>query len=434
MVRSRYNVVFTDVPKIEQQFTDHPPVYANGESGYGSASAKWVAVHKSGAGGVVVVSKLDDPGRVNKDAPCVSVHRAKVMDSQWSPFNDDMIATASDDCTVKLSVIPEEFTANITEATQTMTGHQKKVTLIDWNKSAPNILASVSLDRSCKLWDVTSGTEVQSMDIEAANAHFNSVIWNYDGSRVATTSKDGFVRLWDPRTPGDQAVCIEGIAQKKVNKAFWCGNLNYVGTIGSDRTSKRQILLWDLNNLEKPVLKMKPDNASSTSSVAMPHYDPDVNILYFYGKGESQVWFGEVTDAGKIITGGRQNLRTPQKGGCWVPKHGLDVMKCEVQRFMKIESNAVVPHAFIFPKKNTDVFHDDVYPDTFMGAPALTTEEWLGGENKPPVLGSLNPANRSQGDSGAGFTFEKKATYAELEAENAALKERIAELEAQIGQ
>merc|ERR1712193_317550 len=105
--------------------------------------------------------------------------------------------------------------------------------------------------------------------------------------------KDGNLRLWDPRTPGDQAVAIEGLAAKKVAKAFWCGNLNFVGTIGQDKSSKRVIKIWDLSNTSKPVTTMKPGSGSSTSSVAMPHYDPDVNILYFYGKGESQVWFGE---------------------------------------------------------------------------------------------------------------------------------------------
>lgn len=429
MVRSRYNVVYTEVPKVEFQFTDHPAPYTNGEATYGSASTKYMGVHKAGAGGVVNISRLDNPGRVDKNAPYLSVHRAKVMDSQWHPFNQSMIATASDDCTIKLSVIPEEFTANVTEAAATLTGHQKKVTLIDWNKSATNILASVSLDRSCKVWDVAAQTEVSGYQVEA-QTNFNSCLWSYDGSRVATTAKDGILRLWDPRTPAEERNEYEATAAKKVNKVFWCGKTNYIGTIGQDRTSKREIVIWDLQNMEKPVFKFKPDNASSTSSVAVPHYDADVDILYFFGKGESQVWFGELLGSGKMIAAGRQNLRTPQKGGAWVPKAGLDVMRCEVQRFMKIEARAVVPHSFIFPKKNTDVFHDDVYPDTMIGMPALDGSAWLSGENAMPVLGPLNPETRSQGDGG--FAFEAKATYAELEAENAQLKARIAELEAQL--
>lgn len=271
------------------------------------------------------------------------------------------------------------------------------------------------------------------MDLSDISAvHFNSVKWSYDGSRLATTSKDGCVRLWDPRTPADQAVTLDGLPAKKVNKAFWCGNLPFFGTLGSDKSSKRKLVIWDVNNIEAgPVENKMPDSSSSTSSVALPHYDPDVNILYYFGKGESQVWFGEIMQDGKVVAAGRQNLQKPQKGGCWVPKHGLDAMKCEVQRFMKIEAKAVIPHSFIFPKKNTDVFHQDVYPDTFQGMPALTSEEWFGGANAAPLVGSMNPENRSQGD-GAGFVFEKKATYAELEAENRALKERVAELEAQL--
>lgn len=432
MVRSRYNVVFTDTPKIEQQFTDHPKAFLNGESGYCSASAKYVAVHLTGGGGKVSINKLDNPGRIPKSSPYLSVHKGKVMDSQWSPFNSSMIATASDDCTVKLSIIPDEFTEHVTEAVQTMTGHGKKVTLLDWNKSATNILASVSLDRTCKVWDVSSGAEVSSMQIE--NQNYNSVVWSYDSSRLATTSKDGKIRIWDPRTDSSTAVVVDAFPAKKVNKVFWCGNTNYIGTVGAKEGNVREIKIWDVTNLEAPVATELSEGHNSTSTVAIPHYDAANNILYYFAKGASQVWFGEILGSGKIVTAGRQNLVQPAKGGCWVPSQGLDVMKCEVQRFMKLEANKIVPQSFTFPKKNMDVFHDDLFPDCFMGQQAMTGDEWLAGENKEPVLGSMDPSNRSQGDSSGGVQFVKKATYAELEAENQALKERVAELEAQLAQ
>lgn len=44
----------------------------------------------------------------------------------------------------------------------------------------------------------------------------------------------------------------------------------------------------------------------------------------------------------------------------------------------------------------------------------------------------MDPARRTDAP-GAGVTFTAKRTYRELEEENAALKDRIAELEAQLG-
>ena len=41
-------------------------------------------------------------GRVDRDAAMVSGHKAAVLDLQWCPHNDDVIASGSEDCTIKV--------------------------------------------------------------------------------------------------------------------------------------------------------------------------------------------------------------------------------------------------------------------------------------------------------------------------------------------
>ena len=41
-------------------------------------------------------------GRVDRDAAMVSGHKAAVLDIAWCPHNDDVIASGSEDCTVKV--------------------------------------------------------------------------------------------------------------------------------------------------------------------------------------------------------------------------------------------------------------------------------------------------------------------------------------------
>ena len=38
-------------------------------------------------------------GRVERDAPVVGGHKADVLDLKWCPHHDDVIASASEDCT-----------------------------------------------------------------------------------------------------------------------------------------------------------------------------------------------------------------------------------------------------------------------------------------------------------------------------------------------
>ena len=40
------------------------------------------------------------PGRIDMNCPRVCGHAGAILDIKWSPFNDHMIASASDDATV----------------------------------------------------------------------------------------------------------------------------------------------------------------------------------------------------------------------------------------------------------------------------------------------------------------------------------------------
>merc|ERR1711990_773839 len=127
------------------------------------------------------------------------------------------------------------------------------------------------------------------------------------------------------------------------------------------------------------------------------------------------------------------------KGICMVPKRALDVVAGECARFMKVTSKAVVPMPFVVPRK-VKVFHSELFPDDIAGVPSLTIDQWSAGENKPPVLMSLDPEQRdsspaSGGDS-SGASVEPEMTFtksaAELQKELDAANAEIAELEKKI--
>jgi coronin-1B/1C/6 len=76
----------------------------------------------------------------------VSGHKAAVLDIEWCPHNDDVIASASEDCYVKIWEIPEGgVTKTLTEATVELQGHQRRVGLVKWHPTAQNILLSAGL-------------------------------------------------------------------------------------------------------------------------------------------------------------------------------------------------------------------------------------------------------------------------------------------------
>ena len=67
-------------------------------------------------------------GRFDLNYPKVAGHKGPVMDVAWNPFNDNEIASSSEDCTVKLWDIPDEgLTENLTVCKRDLVAHSRKV-------------------------------------------------------------------------------------------------------------------------------------------------------------------------------------------------------------------------------------------------------------------------------------------------------------------
>ena len=136
----------------------------------------------------------------------------------------------------------------------------------------------------------------------------------------------------------------------------------------------------------------------------------------------------------KLNDGFRSN--TPGKGYCTVPKRGLDIMKHETVRMLKVTNNeGVQPLNFYVPRKSHD-FQDDIFPDTASSTPAHSFSDWWEGSSKEPVLMSLNPAKRGDSNGGGAPAAPKKKfkTVGQLTKELEAANARIALLEAKLAE
>ncbi|KAK0137010.1 Coronin-7 [Merluccius polli] len=86
----------------------------------------------------------------------------------------------------------------------------------------------------------------------------------------------------------------------------------------------------------------------------------------------------------------------PTRGAAAVPKMAMDVLSCEVMRVLQLTDSCIVPISYQVPRKASQDFHADLYPDTVGCTPAQSAEEWWQGGNKQVDKVSLNPDKRSQ--------------------------------------
>ena len=93
-----------------------------------------------------------------------------------------MLATASNDGTVKVWIVPEDggMHADLqdSEAYASLADHTKAVNFCKWNPNASFVLASASRDQSLKIWDIREQQGVANYRI---NSGVSSLEWNHDG-------------------------------------------------------------------------------------------------------------------------------------------------------------------------------------------------------------------------------------------------------------
>ncbi|KAK6184543.1 hypothetical protein SNE40_001820 [Patella caerulea] len=387
MRNSKFRHVFGKPLKRDQCYDNIRISRSSWEAPYCAVNPKYVAViTDSAGGGSFLVLPLSKVGKVERDGPLVCGHKAAVLDIAWCPHNDDIIASASEDCTVKVWQIPEGgLTENLTESIVDLYAHQKRVGSVVWHPSAMNILVSGGSDNKLFVWNVGTGEpliEIGLPDLPLC------ISFNYNGSKLAATCKDKKLRVINPRTGEflQETSCHPGA---KPARCVYLKN-GIILTTGFSKMSERQYAIWDEKNLEEPI---QIDGIDKSNGVMFPFYDPDTEMVYLIGKGDTIIRYYEIVkgDNGpELFYLALYQAADPQRGMGFMPKRGLNVNQCEIARIYKLHNSGlceVIP--FTVPRRS-DLFQEDLYPDTAADVPAISAEEWwVDRKDADPVLISL---------------------------------------------
>jgi WD40 repeat protein len=195
---SKFRHVFGKTVRKEDQYENVQCNASAPDSYLVDANSKYVCLPWRGGGGPFVVWPLNKTGRLPQQVPLCTGHSGTVMDLHFNPFVDECVASASDDTTAKVWMVPEGGpTEDIEKERVSLVGHHKKVIQERWNPIAANVLATVSYDNTIKIWDVEhSGAE--KLSFEQHTDAIQSFDWNYNGSLYGTYCKDKKIRLVDP--------------------------------------------------------------------------------------------------------------------------------------------------------------------------------------------------------------------------------------------
>ncbi|WKX91531.1 hypothetical protein Q1695_009955 [Nippostrongylus brasiliensis] len=357
-------------------------------SGLGSAvvaNPKFLAVAiDGGAGGQIVVGTHEDFGKHGRIGLVrLQDHTNVVTDIKWSNFNDNVLASGSADCSVKIWHISDQMKA---QCVRTLAKHSRRVDQIEWHTTVDNVLLSAGSDSKIFLWDI----EANSVIYEISDFSSSCIAFAPNSALFAATSRQSHrVCIFDARTGNamkSAALPHDGGMPPKVIFA----TAQRLITFGNTKINRRQFAIYSISSFGSPLATIDIDGSSG---LLCPIFDPDLNILYVSGKGDSTFRLYELTTRTPyVIYLTECQQQAPHTCICTISKRALHLTGAEVMRVYRLypQSLLIQPLSFIVPRRS-DQFHPDLYPPTRGPTPAVSLPEWRAGLDVAPVQLQLRP-------------------------------------------
>jgi coronin-1B/1C/6 len=235
----------------------------------------------------------DFPHKLPDVIPLARGHTAPVLDTDWNPFDDSVVASGGEDGKLLIWKVDEsqfvgwgaeKWVPRDLEPVARIDASPKKVGQVLFNPNANHVIATASGEHVVKLWDLNNWDDPRSV----LNGHtdtIQSLTWNPAGNLVATTCRDRKIRLYDPRAGVDPVRQAEGHGGIKGARITWMGDRDTIATTGFSKMSDRQAAVWDGGSLAN----LKTISLDQSSGVVMPFWS-DNGILFLgelasFGRG-----------------------------------------------------------------------------------------------------------------------------------------------------
>jgi len=373
MSQSRYRNLFGEEPRYKYHQMDL--CKASTEGNKMAINNKFMALSWNYDRGGIAIFDPNEYSYGKPDQKLLKGHKGKIFDIKFSPFFTDLLASASEDCTVKLWKIPEEgLKEDITSDAQTYTGHKRKVSLVAFNPLVSDAVASTSVDYSIQVWNMI---KAETYSLCKISDHPTSLDWNENGSLVGATDSAKKITIFDPRD--NKVVFSHQVSDGRNPKFVWTGNDTFA-YVGFCKKNEREFKHFDIRKLENNELcRVKIDEQVS---LITPYFDHESRLLYTVGKGEANV---NVFDFNETVPYRCLNYSTgnPASSFCMIDRRNVDYNKNELDRMAKWTVFNEIMYVSFYVLRREVKYEPSLYPHLPSYDPAMTYDEWISGENKP---------------------------------------------------
>ncbi|ORM39941.1 Coronin-like protein crn1 [Babesia sp. Xinjiang] len=345
-----------------------------------------------GGGGLISLINMDKLGR-NSGLNRVDLkgHAGSLQDMSFNDFDYNLLASASDDCSVRVWRISSENSALCN-----LSGHTKKTTNVMWNSATDYVLMSGSMDNTVRVWDVQHEASVSCISIDGQYSYCN---WSYDGETMLVATKEACVLFADPRD-GKVTSTFKAHDSNKATSVQWLGGAygsDHLATTGYVGNQTRQIRIWDARNTAQPLVSKDIDSAPGP---LIPHWDSATGLLTVVGKGDLTVRIFQYLE-GDLNRAGEIKCTGTIKSFCFIPSSACDKSKCELGRMLYNSTcKEINPISVVVLRRNSEAAMDEIYGG-IQPRRRTVASEWHGCDLGTPQKSMGAPSNEASTSASA---------------------------------
>jgi len=416
---SKYRHVFGQTGKKEYGIENVKVSNSAWDTNLIACSGKYLSINwNASGGGAFAILPLPSPFRALPNSlptkipdviPLARGHTAPVLDTDWNPFDDSVVASGGEDGKLLIwkvddsqfdgwgadKWVPRDF-----DPVARVDASPKKVGQVLFHPTASHVIATASGDQVVKLWDLNNTDDPRAV-LSGHMDSIQSIAFNPSGTLLATTCRDRKIRIFDPRSGPDAIRITDGHGGIKGARVTWMGDRDSIATTGFSKMSDRQLSIWETGALNS----IKTMSIDQSSGVIMPFWS-DNGLLFLAGKGDGNIRYYE-WDSETLYALSEHKSSEPQRGMCFLPRRSLAVSECEIARAYKVTGTGFIePIAFIVPRR-ADSFQGDIFPLAPSAEPALSAIDFFGGKEVKPNLVSLDTGAITSSTVSASNTISK---------------------------